>query len=312
MRILGLLSLLLAVNVVSAEEPTPTESASPEAASLNVDQLIEQLNANRFSQRQQATEKLITAGPDVIPKLVKAAQNGPAEITARVVEILEQHLKSEQKGTSDEAKAALKQIAESPNPAVARFAKKALGLEVPEESEAEPAPKPIAPPIGNAPFRIQNGQIQMQFQFNGNGGRKVTQTNVNGVKNTTAEEDGKKVTIKEEVNGAIKLSLTEDDEDGKPKQTNYEADSLQELKEKHPEAHRLYKKYTGNNIAIPIQIRQIPGLQPFQPKAAADAQRLKLILEQLKTINLENVDDETRAALQKQLDQIKEQLKPSS
>ena len=309
MRILGLLSLLLAVTVVSAEESTPTQSASPEATSLDVDQLIEQLNANRFSLRQQATEKLIVAGPDVIPKLVKAAQNGPAEITARVVEILEQHLKSEQKGTSDEAKAALKQIAESANPAVARFAKKALGLEVPEESEAEPAPKPVAPPIGNAPFRIQNGQIQMQFQFNGNGGRKVTQTNVNGVKNTTAEEDGKKVTIKEEVNGAIKLSLTEEDEDGKPKQTKYEADSLQELKEKHPKAHRLYKKYTGKNIAVPIQI---PGLQPFRPKAAADAQRLKLILEQLKTINLENVDDETRAALQKQLDQIKEQLKPSS
>ncbi|MBN01347.1 MAG: hypothetical protein CMJ77_19710 [Planctomycetaceae bacterium] len=309
MRILGLLSLLLAVTVVSAEESTPTQSASPEATSLDVDQLIEQLNANRFSLRQQATEKLIVAGPDVIPKLVKAAQNGPAEITARVVEILEQHLKSEQKGTSDEAKAALKQIAESANPAVARFAKKALGLEVPEESEAEPAPKPVAPPIGNAPFRIQNGQIQMQFQFNGNGGRKVTQTNVNGVKNTTAEEDGKKVTIKEEVNGSIKLSLTEEDEDGKPKQTKYEADSLQELKEKHPKAHRLYKKYTGKNIAVPIQI---PGLQPFRPKAAADAQRLKLILEQLKTINLENVDDETRAALQKQLDQIKEQLKPSS
>ena len=309
MRILGLLSLLLAVTVVSAEESTPTQSASPEATSLDVDQLIEQLNANRFSLRQQATEKLIVAGPDVIPKLVKAAKNGPAEITARVVEILEQHLKSEQKGTSDEAKAALKQIAESANPAVARFAKKALGLEVPEESEAEPAPKPVAPPIGNAPFRIQNGQIQMQFQFNGNGGRKVTQTNVNGVKNTTAEEDGKKVTIKEEVNGSIKLSLTEEDEDGKPKQTKYEADSLQELKEKHPKAHRLYKKYTGKNIAVPIQI---PGLQPFRPKAAADAQRLKLILEQLKTINLENVDDETRAALQKQLDQIKEQLKPSS
>ena len=309
MRILGLLSLLLAVTVVSAEESTPTQSASPEATSLDVDQLIEQLNANRFSLRQQATEKLIVAGPDVIPKLVKAAQNGPAEITARVVEILEQHLKSEQKGTSDEAKAALKQIAESANPAVARFAKKALGLEVPEESEAEPAPKPVAPPIGNAPFRIQNGQIQMQFQFNGNGGRKVTQTNVNGVKNTTAEEDGKKVTIKEEVNGSIKLSLTEEDEDGKPKQTKYEADSLQELKEKHPKAHRLYKKYTGKNIAVPIQI---PGLQPFRPKAAADAQRLKLILEQLKTINLENVDDETRDALQKQLDQIKEQLKPSS
>ena len=161
MRILGLLSLLLAVTVVSAEESTPTQSASPEATSLDVDQLIEQLNANRFSLRQQATEKLIVAGPDVIPKLVKAAQNGPAEITARVVEILEQHLKSEQKGTSDEAKAALKQIAESANPAVARFAKKALGLEVPEESEAEPAPKPVAPPIGNAPFRIQNGQIQM-------------------------------------------------------------------------------------------------------------------------------------------------------
>ena len=52
MRILGLLSLLLAVTIVSAEERMPTESASPEAASLNVDQLIEQLNANRFSQRQ--------------------------------------------------------------------------------------------------------------------------------------------------------------------------------------------------------------------------------------------------------------------
>ena len=90
MRTLGLLSVLLAVAVVSAEEPTPTESATPETPSLNIDQLIEQLNANRFSQRQQATEKLITAGPDVIPRLVKAAQNGPAEITARVVEILEQ------------------------------------------------------------------------------------------------------------------------------------------------------------------------------------------------------------------------------
>ena len=72
----------------------------------------------------------------------------------------------------------------------------------------------------------------------------------------------KKIHIEETAQGKIKMTVTET-VDGKPKTSKYEAKNADELKKKHPDAHKLYKKYGQNRVrgraiqALPLR-RALP------------------------------------------------------
>ena len=96
----------------------------------------------------------------------------------------------------------------------------------------------------NGPF---NGQIKInQGQLNIGGGMQIqVQTRImNGVKTQTREvtsnANGRKVHIRQD-NGAIKMEITDGD-----KTESYEAKTEAELKEKQPEAFKVFKQFIND------------------------------------------------------------------
>jgi hypothetical protein len=76
---------------------------------------------------------------------------------------------------------------------------------------------------------------------------------VNGVKDVTVTEDGRKITIHEEPAGDIHMTVTES-KDGREQTAEYKAASSDELKTKHPEAHQLYEQYAGADAGGAVRI----------------------------------------------------------
>ncbi len=160
--------------------------------------------------------------------------------------------------TSAAVRAALTKLAESKNDVASSRAAKLLA------KAADPQNKPRRRVGG--PIRLGgNAQIQIQVQaVGGQGVRKIQIKNVNGVKDITVEEGGKKIAIKESPKDGIKVQVTEKNKDGKEETKKYEAKNADELKKKHPEAHKLYEKYS-NNKGFQIKGIGIGGAVPIRP-----------------------------------------------
>ena len=73
--------------------------------------------------------------------------------------------------------------------------------------------------------------------------REVKIRNVNGVKNIYVTENDRKITIMDDPDRGITIEIT-DAQDGKPITRAFRAKNVDELQEKSPEAHKLYKKYS--------------------------------------------------------------------
>ena len=266
---------LLAIFASGALVPVGAE----EPAAGEVQRLVEELDANRFTQRQSAQQKLQEAGPAVFPELEKAVESNSRERSSRALDILKRHFT----GADDAAKAAAKEslgrLGKSQNPAVAKQAAAILN-----PPEAAPPPD-AAPPLGLPGPRI--GPIQMQFQFGGGGGggfRRVSMKSVNGVKQIEAEENGRKVNITDDPNNGIKMEVKET-KDGKEEVKKYEAKDAAELKTKHPEAHKLYEEYAKQPGGFPAQgfggipLGALPpgALPPGFPGGPLNPQRIKIL-----------------------------------
>jgi hypothetical protein len=115
-----ILVLLLTAVPAFAAEP---ETSSP---SEQIRQWIEQLNAERFVDREVATEKLIAAGAaSVGPTLAVVAENN-LEVTTRAVYVLQELALSPDINASEAAHAALEKIAEPRLTSAARRARATL------------------------------------------------------------------------------------------------------------------------------------------------------------------------------------------
>jgi len=67
--------------------------------------------------------------------------------------------------------------------------------------------------------------------------------NVNGVKNIYVTENDHKITIIDDPDRGIKIEIT-DNKDGKPATRTFQANNIEELQKKSPEAYKLYLKYS--------------------------------------------------------------------
>jgi hypothetical protein len=260
LSVLAVMGILLAWRTAalgqeSAEALPPAEERESDVAGL-----VQQLDADRFSDRQAASEKLAAAGASAIPALIEAAQTGAPETAARSVNILGDHLMKGDPSVKAAAKTALETIAQGENAVAARRAKAAL-----EESERPQTP-PLAANGRPLPIRIfgggiqggiqigqigGNGQIQIQVaQNNGVQVRRVAIANNNGVKQIEAEEGGRKVKIKDDPNNGIEMEVTET-KDGKETTQRYQAKNADELKKNHPDAHKIYEQYNNQGQPAP-------------------------------------------------------------
>ena len=325
-------TMFLALAACAATTLRAEPQASP-ASSRHIDELIAQLDADQFGQREAAAAKLKTLGKPAIPALRKAALGESLEVTCRAVDVLAKLLQSTDESMRTAAKAALDELAKSEHGAAAARAAAAV----------KPKPDKNAPGgavVPNIIFGGGGGNIVLgaNVVVGGAGARRVSVTEKNGNKQIEAEEDGRKVKINQDAKGIIKMEVTEK-KDGKEVTKKYEAPSANELKKKHPQAHDLYKKYQQNGQPLKatatITINAIGGLPgnmpniqilpgpavpgqaappPVAPRnsAAMAAGVLKGLAPHLAQLTdkakLEASSPESRDELKKQVAQLKRQL----
>lgn len=295
MRRLAVVSLVVlscasGAAVWAQEAPTP-------GAPADVKELIQQLDADKFTDRQAASQRLSDAGKAAIPALVEAAASPSREASSRSIDILKKHSQSQDEATKKAAREALEKLAKSDDSRVAAAAAQAL----------KPKDDPNVPAVGGLVPGIQigGGQVQIQVQAiaGGNVNRRVGIQNVNGVKTTTVEENGRKVKIVEDPQNGIKMEVTEK-VDGKEETKKYEAKDADDLKKNHPEAHKIYEQSTKQqNVQIQIGGGAIPAL-PLAPGIAPRAipvlpgfrnpAQMRAVQEQLERVQKELKDAEQR------------------
>ena len=250
---------------VLADDPAPADEAQ-------IAKFIEQLDAPRFADRQDAQQKLAEAGKAALPAVEKASQSENREVSGRALEVLERHFKGNDEQLQAAAKESLERLAKHQSESVARRAKDIVS----------PPQPPMPPAVPNVPnLRIGGARIQIQVGGNAGGNfRKVTVKNVNGVKETEVEENGRKLKIVDDPANGIKVDVTET-KDGKETTKKYEAKNAEELKTKHPEAYQLYEEFGKGPAGLQIQgIRIGPGGAvpiPGAVPAARNIRRAKIL-----------------------------------
>jgi hypothetical protein len=276
----------------AAEEAT---AEAPTAEPADIDELIRQLDANRFSQRQTATHELARLGVKAIAALEKAAVGESREVTTRSIDILKRHFKD---GTADAkaaAKESLERIKKGEHPVASRLADQALN------PEPEAAPPMAVPRIGVVP-----GQIQIRMQaIGGANGQRIQMKNVNGIKEVEVQEQDRKVKIVDDPQNGIKMEITEK-KDGKETTKKYAAKNADDLKKQDPEAHKIYEKYSRQQGGIQIQGIQIGGV-PLRvaPRAIPVAPQRRILPNQ------DQIADQLDK-VQKQLEAATERIKAIS
>ncbi|MGI8981895.1 MAG: hypothetical protein ACR2FY_21905 [Pirellulaceae bacterium] len=285
-----LCSLAVGQEVQPKVEGKAEAGAAKAASAAEIDKLMEQLDANRFSERQEAQQKLVEIGKVAFPALEKGTQHVSREVAVRSLEILKNHFQKGDDATKAAAKESLERLTKNNDAILAKRAGEILS-----------PPKPaVQLPGGNVPFRVGGGNIQIQV-VGGAGGnvKKVSVKDVNGVKEIEAEENGKKVKINDDPAKGIKLEVTET-KDGKETTQKFEAKDAAELKTKHPEAHKLYEEYSKQPAGIRLQVGGLPGgaIPPGFPaipgaRAGARGARIKI----LRPDELKGLQDSVDSAL---------------
>lgn len=243
-------ALLLAAAVRGDTLP---EGASTPSTAEDVTQLVQQLDAPEFSERQEASRKLSEAGRGVFPQIEKAAESGTREVASRGVEILKNHFQGGDDETKQAAKGALERLAKSGNPAAAQRATEALNPPADQVGIAAGNVGAINPAIQLAlQQQIQAAQAQ-RIQFGAlpiapGVGRRISVRSINGKREIEQQEGDKITKVRDGANGGIEAEITEK-VNGKETTRKVEAKDLNELKQKEPAAADIYDRYTSRRPA---------------------------------------------------------------
>ena len=278
-----------------------------------VSDLIKQLDAEGFQDREQAAEKLQVLGKQAVPALTEAAKAGPLEATVRSIQILQNLMESKDKSAADEAKSALEKLAESGNASTARRAKSAL------TPKPQPMPPALRNRIGIGAFPNRAFPIPAGPAFGGNAVRRVSTRITNGSKVVEVQENDRTVKIQEHPKDGIHIEVTEK-KNGKDVTEKFAAKNLDELKKNNPKGHEIYKQYE-RYMNRPEAARVFGGVGAARPAALqrANAGRLDLAGRLMQSMgrHLESVADEnaikessneSREALKKDIAEMKNRL----
>ncbi len=325
------------------EKKADPAAAAPEvkAAADNIAQWIKQLDADKFADRQAASEKLFEAGKAAVPSLTEAATGDSLEVTIRSIDLLQRFLDSDDKSIQAAAKEGLEKIAQSDKSGAARRARQVLN---PNEDQ-----QPQGPMGG-----LNMGRVQLQFGGLPGGGMNMKSVNItenNGVKQINAEEGDRKIKITKNADESIKMEITEK-VNGKDQTKKFSAKNADELKKKSPKAYETYKEYAEDNAmggmlqlnigggamgpgvippmpampampamppmpALPPQLGKIPGIQILGPGGALNGsndlgESLKNWNESLKTMSddlePDKLSPEEKKELKARIDEFKKQL----
>ncbi len=109
---------------------------------------------------------------------------------------------------------------------------------------------------------LPNRIVMLQNAVGGRRQVTIRKQVINGDATTTINENGREIVIEEKQNGKIRVSVTET-VNGQKQTKEYQADSLEELKKKHPEAAKLREKYANGAVGqVQFNIQAFPGAGP--------------------------------------------------
>ena len=304
LSLIGLVCSFAAV-AVAAEAEATDKPAGAVASAEEIANLVQQLDADQYSQREAATKRLMAVGKPAVPAVSKAAVEGSLEVTGRAIDILKNLYGSSDEATKKAAEEALQKLADGDHRAAARRAKDILKpKQVPGQGF----------PGGGIILGGANIQIQVAGAANG---KKVSIKTINGVKTIEAEEKDKKIKIVDDPKQGIKMEITTK-KDGKEQTEKIEAKNADELKKKNKEAYELYNEYSKKQGGIAVaqfQFNQgnlrrkaiaIPALaRPKRKQVDMAALMLRNIGMQITRLTGE---DQLKDASKESIDQLKERL----
>jgi hypothetical protein len=295
-------SLLIALGClsgISAEEAAP-----PTAEELQA--LVQQLDADDFGKRQEASQALGKLGPAAIPALEQALRSDSTEAATRSFELMERQLKSSHHAAQAAARAALERLATGEGVAARRAQQLLAAPKLPANAAAPAAaPRFPGPRIrlgGRLPIPVQPAPVQ----------RTVKISVQNGVKTIEVDNDGERVKIVDDPAKGIELETTKT-KDGREVSEKFTAKDATELKTKHPEAHALYAKYATGQLG---NVRVEVGAGGVARDPAALKEALAAVLERLdkqieRTKNDAALPEEFRRRHVETLQQHRDRLKES-
>jgi len=238
----------LAVSPVRAEEPAAVELPAlvtpGRLARGRIDELCSLLGAADFSSRELATKELLAGGGAVIDRVTAtAAETDSLEVVIRCLTILKELYQRPDEQLRASVAAALQKLSASPHRSTARRAAEILNPpDIANAMSRQFQLRRINGPGGAAGVRVfQAGNIVAR----GNGVTSIRATNDNGSVRVNAVEAGRTVVIthQNETNIIVCITLPPGAGENTGKTTVHSARNLAELKEKHPEAYRLYEQY---------------------------------------------------------------------
>ncbi|HOM17185.1 MAG TPA: hypothetical protein PLQ00_07635, partial [Thermoguttaceae bacterium] len=109
-----------------ADSPEKPHVSTPAVSPEELEKLVQQLDADSFSDRQAASQRLAELGRSAIDALIRAAASESLEANVRALDILKKHLDSQDAELKKSAKEALEKIAVGPRAPSARRAKDIL------------------------------------------------------------------------------------------------------------------------------------------------------------------------------------------
>lgn len=294
----GLIFVLAASTVIAAEE-----NAVP-ATEARIAELVKQLDSDDFAMREAAVNELVEIGPAAAASVAQAAQGESLEASTRAFTILDKWLIVEgpKQAAAREQLGKLAQGAED-NSATRR----AKALLTKQQNPANPqAPsiavaRVLAPGVALGGLRVGVGRVELRAMAEvagAVGGRTIAVSIADGKKTMKVAEGDFKAEILEDAKEGIKVTVFGKDKEGKEKKTEYAAKNLEELKEKHPEGHKVYEKYAGAMNQLKIKMDVGGGIQiaPAQAVEVKEAKAMPLTEEELK---VQVAEKQAQAAVEK-------------
>jgi len=247
----ALAALLLVLLAAQLWADPPGVPAAERMLATDVAKWIRELDDDEFQVRQRATAKLEKAGPPVYAALAAAMPKSSFEVRTRTLGILARAYQAEAPGRKEAARKVLEQLARPESGTVAAHARAILrplssAFGTPDQIAGNTPPIPV--PFGRQQMAgipgqgvlLLQGNIQIRAQL-GRGVRTVQiQAVGNGTRTIDVRRPNKRIRIEEDPRGRIKMSVTETI-NGRSKTAEYAAKDVDELKQKHPEAYKIYQ-----------------------------------------------------------------------
>jgi hypothetical protein len=282
---------------------------SRSAISPEVEKLIRQLDADDFADRTSASEQLAKLGQEAVPALEAGVSSASPETAMRSFALLQELFEKGNEAAKSAAKAALERLAKGDG----RVSLQAKNLLTPPQPPADPNQAGIVAGIGIARGRILLGRgglarvaIPVEMAPRAIAAAEVhvarsisTSIGPDGVKTINVDDNGKKIRIVDDPKKGIEGEYTET-KDGKETTQKFAAKDADELKTKHPEAHKLYLQFAKGEV-VRAEAIAVAGLGPRAAAAVAPKEMLEGLLKKI---------EDQIAATTKELAVAKEEMDP--